>query len=105
MRDGKLLSQCRVKPVLDVPSVLIQYGQKRSGTTLQFQTLCAILFLLHEDTPEQVASTGQICPRPTMFSQFIPGQISQNHFADEATSTCPNNQYHSALMQRVVLFL
>uniref|UniRef100_A0A7S4W7L1 Phospholipase B-like n=1 Tax=Alexandrium monilatum TaxID=311494 RepID=A0A7S4W7L1_9DINO len=37
-----------------VPDVIIQWGDRRSATTLQFQTLCAAMLLMHSSEPEKV---------------------------------------------------
>ena len=37
-----------------LPNLLIQYGQPRTATTLQFQTLCAIALVLNEAEPSRV---------------------------------------------------
>eukprot|EP00959_Pyramimonas_sp_CCMP1952_P077808 1626534-Pyramimonas_sp.AAC.1 len=38
-----------------VPHYIIQYGHKRTGTTLQFNTLCVIMAVIHADKPSEVS--------------------------------------------------
>ena len=39
---------------LTLPNLIIQYGEPRTASTLQFQTLCAIVLLLNEAEPSRV---------------------------------------------------
>jgi hypothetical protein len=39
---------------LTLPNLIIQYGEPRTASTLQFQTLCAIALLLNEANPSRV---------------------------------------------------
>lgn len=46
-----------------VPNTIIQFGEARSGSTLQFTTLCLLMLLLHEDEAMSVGcffNTGQV---------------------------------------------
>jgi hypothetical protein len=37
-----------------IPNVWVQYGVPRTATTLQFHTLCTIMYMLHSDEPNDV---------------------------------------------------
>ena len=42
------------QPLEQPPAVLVQYGAPRTASTVQFQVLCAIAFLVHADAPGAV---------------------------------------------------
>ena len=48
------------------PQRVIQYGPTRTATTLQFQMLCAIMFLVQGDAGECAAAFPGMVPRPAL---------------------------------------
>ena len=51
---GRHLQEERRVTRLTLPSLIIQYGEPRTASTLQFQTLCAIALVLNEADPSKV---------------------------------------------------
>ena len=59
------------------PRVLLQVGPPRSATTLQFQTLCAIAMIQHEDNPSSITCdyTHPPSDAPDLGENFVVAKV------------------------------
>ena len=69
---------------LTLPTLIVQYGEPRTATTLQFQTLCAIALLLNEDDPSRVK-----CSFMDKFSDLDISASQTGHMQVVKTHTVP----------------
>lgn len=65
-----------------LPDVLVQYGEARTATTLQYQTLCAIMHLLHESEPERVVCQFTVSPADFLKRQSRYFHVVKTHLLE-----------------------
>lgn len=79
---SEFLQKCTKK----VPNVIVQYGEPRSGSTLQFHSLCLMMLMLHEEEASNVSCSFGA----TTTSKF---KVIKAHSVNSFLKTIPSNAW------------